>query len=101
MRIGVFIILAVILLGGLFYFFSPKPQVVKHPTINQSVTVIPSKNGNSDKLIPLEIKKNNLFSKKKVIPLMEGNIFIFTVTADHDDELHIHGYDKEIELKKD
>jgi FtsP/CotA-like multicopper oxidase with cupredoxin domain len=100
MRLGLFIIIAIILLGGLFYFFSPKPTVEKQPATNAPVSSTPVSKQESKK-ISLVVQDNILVSGNPVITVIEGDTVTINVTNDTDDELHIHGYEKEIELKKD
>lgn len=99
-RVVLLIGICVIALGGLFFLLSPKDAAQPTTNTTTSMTAIPSKSGSSDKLITLVIKNNNLFSGENVITLSEGDNLILTVTSDTDDALHIHGYDKEVELQK-
>jgi hypothetical protein len=102
MRIGIFIILAVIILGGLLYFFSPKPQVKpREQQDTPGTTSNPVPTDTSEKAVSLVIKNGEVVSEHKVISLIEGDTVLITVTNDADDELHIHGYDTEVVLKKD
>lgn len=101
MRIILFISIGIIALGILFFLFRPQPKLQPVANNNESVTTIPSKPGSSDNLASLVIKNNQLFSGDSVIKLTEGDSLILTVTSDADDELHIHGYDKEVPLQKD
>lgn len=93
--------ISILILGGLFFFLRPK--TAKQPVVKntESVTVFSSTPSTSDKLISLVVKNNSLASGESIIKLTEGDNLILTVTSDADDELHIHGYDKEIKLQKD
>jgi FtsP/CotA-like multicopper oxidase with cupredoxin domain len=98
---GLFIIAAVLLLSGLFYVFTPKPKDIRHEVESSSVTAAPTQAPVREKQISLTIKNGELVSGNQVITLTEGDAVTITVTNDAADELHIHGYDKEVELMKD
>ena len=89
-----------ILLGGLFYLFSQKPEIISRPNtpagVNKTPSVTPSVVAFS-----LVVKNCEVVSGDTVISLYEGQTLVLTVTTDTDDELHIHGYDKTAVLQKD
>lgn len=49
----------------------------------------------------LTVKNNKLISGLDVLKVNQGDIVEIFITADADGELHLHGYDKSVEYKKD
>jgi hypothetical protein len=84
------ILIAVIILVGLFVLFKPK-------TTNNSSTIqtyqIPSKT------FEFIIKDRKIASGSGDLKVTEGTKVTFKVTIDEPEELHLHGYDKMLELE--
>jgi FtsP/CotA-like multicopper oxidase with cupredoxin domain len=93
MRILFFIVLAVLFLGVLFFLFRLPSTLEEEVQKAQSET--------SEQAVSLVIKGGEVISGNEVINLTEGDTVILTVTSDVDDELHVHGYDDLIPVKKD
>jgi FtsP/CotA-like multicopper oxidase with cupredoxin domain len=103
MRILFFIVLAVLFLGVLFFLFrlpsTLEEEVQKAQSEKQQTS--PTQAQTSEQAVSLVIKGGEVISGNEVINLTEGDTVILTVTSDVDDELHVHGYDDLIPVKKD
>lgn len=84
MKIAVFAIVVVALMVGLFFFLRPK----ENSSSAKNLT------------IDLTLKDNQITSKNKTFTVTEGEKVTFRFISDRDEELHIHGYDITIPLKK-
>ncbi len=51
------------------------------------------------KLLNVTIKRRSITPPPASIELHQGQTLRLVVTCDHDDELHAHGFDKEVTLK--
>lgn len=78
--------LAIVLVGVLFFIVSK----VSHSS--SALPVSPQKH------VVLTIHKNKLISGPDPITVTEGEIVTITIFADKTEELHLHGYNKMIEL---
>src|SRR5476651_2442239 len=78
------LIISIMLLLGLFIVLKP------HQRQQQPAT----------KTIILAVKNNTLTSGPTTTAAIQGDTIQIEITADTDGELHLHGYDKHIEFKK-
>ena len=76
------IVAVLVILAALFFVFRPKSSAPAAQARTFTMTV---KNGS---VTP------------DTLTAYEGDTITFHVTADHDMELHLHGYDRALELKK-
>lgn len=54
-----------------------------------------------EKVFTLEISNRKLVKNtESLLSIKQGDLVTITVTADEDEEFHIHGYDKQIDLVK-
>jgi hypothetical protein len=83
-KLSIFLLLCVVLLVGLFILLKPHSQAAK-PTARTFVLVV---------------KNNKLISGPTVLNANQGDTVTIQITADVDGELHLHGYDKHIDFKK-
>lgn len=104
------LLVGVALLAGLFLFM--KPEAV--PTAPVAAATPATANGagptafNSPpsaaadsavpKLFELIVEKGRLASGPAVIQVQQGESLTLRITTDHDDELHLHGYDLTLPL---
>lgn len=86
-----FIVLALIVLA--IGFFSSGKTTPQTPPAKQVKQKVQSFN--------LVVKDNKLVSGPSVLKANQGDIVEITITADVDGELHLHGYDKHVDFKKD
>ncbi len=93
----VFIIVGVLILGGLFFIFKPKPQ--------QPLTESSPKNEQQTQQKPdlneavLVIQKKKLISTQDTIKVNQNSEVTIKITSDEEEEFHLHGYDKSIKLE--
>ncbi len=99
----VVIVIAIILLAALWLMFKPKqPNVAPTPAtieLNQGTSSASTQEGT--KTFELVIKGKKLVSGPETIQVKEGDNVIIKITADEDEEFHLHGYDKSVDLQKD
>ena len=86
-----FLIIAVILLGGLFFFLKPKSsgQTAAVDTVPQVKT------------FEILVKNRKIVSGSDTLQVNEGDNVVIKITVDEPEELHLHGYDKSVDLEKD
>jgi preprotein translocase subunit YajC len=95
----IFLILAVVLLGGLFLLIKPQKQ---EQNLTKTQTTTPSVAPESKvKTFDIVVKARKVVSGPETIKVTEGDEVVIKITADEDEELHLHGYDKSIDLEKD
>lgn len=84
----IFFGIAIVLLGGLFFYIksSNSPVAQVEPT-NIS--------------FQLKIVNRKLVSGLPTLQVKEGDNVTIRITVDEPEELHLHGYDKSIDLEKD
>lgn len=98
----VYVILAVVILVGLFFVFNQNQTNYQ----NQSQTSIlsvqsPSPTPQSAKTFELVISTKKLVSGPETIKVTEGDEIVIKITSDEPEEFHIHGYDIFVDLEKD
>lgn len=86
----IYIVLGVVLLTGAFYFIKPQAPV---PIVNTDQQ--------PEKVFEIVVKDSKLFSGPTALQVNQGDLVRIKITADMADELHVHGYDKSVELIKD
>jgi len=97
MKNTILLVVVLAVLGGLFFIFQPK---AKAPTKN-SPTVSKTAPTPAAKTFELVVKNNKLVSGPTTLSVNQGDAVVIKITADVDGELHLHGYDKHIDFKKD
>ncbi len=93
----VYILLGIVLLGGLFLVF--KPQTVNTPPNSQNTTATSPAQEKNTKTFELVIKNKKLVSGSPTLTATEGDSVIIKITSDFAEEFHLHGYDKSVELE--
>ena len=83
----VFVLITIIVLLGLFYILNPK-QVSA-----------PVKQTPSIKTFDLVIKDGKLISGTDTLKVTEKDQVTINITCDCDEELHLHGYNKSVDLE--
>lgn len=102
-RLLIFSLFAVAVLGALFFTLKPRQEAPvaanKIDTIHaENVASAPQK---SVQTFELFIKKGKLVSGPQRIKVQQNSEIELIVNVDHDDELHLHGYDLKLNLKAD
>ncbi len=93
----IFLIVGIITLIVLFFLFKPDVQPAPAPANqNQSDVIDDSK----IKTFSLVIKDKKIVSGGETLKINEGDDVIFKVMSDEAGELHIHGYDRSLDLVK-
>jgi len=101
-KLIIFLVLATVVLGGLFFVFKPQKQV-QNPTNDQGVA--PTENVASPapelktKVFELVIENKKIVSGPETIKVMEGDEITIKITADEAEEFHVHAYDNSVELE--
>lgn len=101
----IILILAVILLGGMFVFLRSRRQTVRvspanNPSSTSSAQVSSSsaQQNSSEKVFNLVIKNKKVTSGGETLQASEGDNVTINITADELEEFHLHGYDKAVDI---
>src|SRR3990167_8970757 len=100
----VYLVLAVVMLAGLFFVFKPKNQqeTTNQPsTIGQPIQSSSPTPESTVKTFELVISSQKLVSGPETIKVTEGDEIVIKITSDDPKEFHLHGYDKSVDLEKD
>ena len=81
-----YLIIAVVTVVGLFYLTKPKSNY--NPQPNSQV-----------KTFDLVVKNKKLVSGQETLKVTEGDQVTINITNDEPEELHLHGYDKSVDLE--
>ena len=99
----VYIGVAIILLGVLFAIFKYKGQTQTTSIPNSQL--VESTNSSAPqsnvKTFEIVIKGKKLVSGPETIKVTENDNVVIKITSDENEELHLHGYDKSVDLQKD
>ncbi|HUP91086.1 MAG TPA: hypothetical protein VM074_02480 [Solimonas sp.] len=100
-RSALFLLVGAVVLYGLFVVLRPPlpvpaPAPVAAPAASATVAAPPPPPPARTELV---IRNGALASGPALIQVHEGDAVQLSVTSDHDDELHLHGYDLELALK--
>ena len=101
---AVYVLLAILVLAGLFFAFKPKDQAGN--VQNQQLSnVSPAENtsqtpGPAIKIFELVITEKKLPPGAETIKITEGDEVVIKITSDEPEEFHLHGYDKFADLEK-
>lgn len=94
-----YIFAGVVLLGVLFLIFrSNQPPTQKN---NNETAQNASSTQTSAKIFELVIKEKKIVTGPETIQLIQDDNLLLKITCDEDEELHVHGYDKSVDLEKD
>lgn len=84
------IFVALAFLGSAFLVFRPSP--------NNNQQISSPRDNASPRVFDFRIQGDRLISGESSIRVKQGDVVTLKVTADAEDELHLHGYDKSLEL---
>lgn len=101
----ILIAIAIVVLVGLFYFLKPHTTVAPATTKTQTGvmsdtaadTVTPP-TVPTTKTFELTVKDLKLASGPQTITVNDGDNVTIKITSDKEEELHLHGYDKMVDL---
>ncbi len=103
-----FLALAAAVLVGLFYWLRGVPAAAPQPveSAHTALVVTPMAAAKpvtvelpKPQIFEMVVNKGKLVSGPAVIQVREGDDVELKITTDHDDELHVHGYDLHLSLK--
>ena len=98
MKIIGIIVLGIVLLGGLFLLSkSNRSTDIKDESQSRKITQTPIE----AKTFEIEVKNKELVFGHDVLNVIEGDEVIIKILVDEEEELHIHRYDKSVDLEKD
>ena len=92
----VYLIITAALLIGIFYLI--KPKSIEETQLTNPVAQEPVV---SEKIFEMVVKARKIVSGRGDLKANEGDQVTIKITVDEPEELHIHGYDKSVELEKD
>jgi hypothetical protein len=93
----VYILLAIIVLLGLFFLLKPK-QDVQAPQTSPATQAFSSTPEPNIKTFELTVKDKKLASDSSVLKVNRGDVVTLKITSDKEEELHVHAYDVSVEL---
>ena len=94
-------IIGLVILVGLFYLVKPKnsaPEVTTTTSTTQAESSSSAKAINT-KTFDLVVKNRKLVSGPDTLKAVEGDQITINITNDENEELHLHGYDKSVDLE--
>lgn len=99
---ALFIFLGAFALAGLFLLFQPEPASV--PASLSVAVATPLAPASTAPLAQTHrfdwrVTQGRRISGPELIQVRQGDSLMLTLISDHADELHVHGYDLELELK--
>lgn len=93
MKKALVVLLAVATIGTLFFALKPQPKTTQNKVAGSQAVPKPE-----TRTFNLEVKDGELVNHGKTLTVNQGDEVHITVTSSAPDELHLHGYDKEVEL---
>ncbi len=100
----IYLFVGVIVLIGLFYILKPKtaqtPSETSTPTTSSTQPIASSSaQPSASKSFDLVVKNKKLVSGPETLKVTEGDQVTINITNDEVEELHLHGYDKSVDLE--
>jgi hypothetical protein len=89
LSVFIYILIALVVLVGIFFFVQPS----RAPSLDQ-----PTKVTSTPKTFELVVKGKKLTSGPQVLQVNEGDEVVIKIVSDEAEELHLHGYDKSLDL---
>ena len=84
-------LVVLILVGGWFFFYK---------NITDVPSILPEEEVMQPKEFTLTVQNKKITSGPETITVKQGDTVAITVTADEDEEFHVHGYDRSVDLEK-
>ena len=107
MKRNVLLLLCLVVVLALFFYFTKSSSKQALPSYSSPTPVSSAESSPSastqtnSKVFELVVKNNKLVSGPDTLSVTEGDQVTIKITADVDGELHLHGYDKHVDFKKD
>src|SRR6185369_15317419 len=79
----IFVVIAVVILGGLFFVLKPGKQATD----------------NGPKVFEIVVQDKKVVSGPDSLKVNEGDQVVIKITVNEAEELHLHGYDRSIDLE--
>jgi hypothetical protein len=102
MKSLLFVLLGVVLLGGLFFVIRPQqsssPVIVNKQT--EKSTSPTEKTHPQNSSFTLRVVNKKIIEGASTIRVKKGQMVIIHIISDEEDKLHVHGYDKSVALSK-
>lgn len=89
-----------LVLIGLFLALKPGKGTVPPAATSSAQQASSSPTQSNTKIFELFVKNRKLVSGPETLKVNEGDDVTIRITADEDEELHLHGYDKSVDLTK-
>ncbi len=96
-----YLLIGLVILGGFFVILKPKKQTGTGNAISQATSSSQISTQPNSKIFELVVKSRKLVSGPETLKVIEGDNVTIKITADEDEELHLHGYDKMVDLTAD
>lgn len=96
-----YLIIVILVLTLLFFVLKPQKPLSDTSSKNLTPSITQSSKQTSSSPIKLVVKDKKLVSGSDTISVTQGEKVTLQITADEDEEFHLHGYDKMVELEKD
>lgn len=98
----VYLIVGVVIVASLLFILKPKKQDgTSNPASQASVSSPQTSPQSNNKTFELTVKDKKLVSGPETLKVTQGDNVTIKITNDEDEELHLHGYDKSVDLAKD
>lgn len=104
MKSILFIVIGVVLLGGIFLVVRSEQNTsspISSSNQIQRTTPTIEKTHPQNSSFTLRIANKKLIASPSTITVQKNQMVIIHIKSDEEDELHLHGYDKSVELSKD
>lgn len=89
-----YLIVGVLILGGLFVFIKSQ-NITQTSQIKETTTSVTPTN---QKTFDLIVKERKLISGPEILKVNQGDEVTIKITVDENEEFHLHGYDKSVDL---
>ncbi len=98
----IYIFIGALLLAGLFLFVKSQNKTAQDSMMQSSANPVQASTNSGQvahtKTFELEVKNRKLVSGSDSLQVNQGDNVTIKITVDEDDELHLHGYDKSVDL---
>ncbi len=88
--------IGILVLVGIFFLLKPPTAKTPVMTPQEKVSQAPA---DTAKVFAVTIKDKKIVSGQETFTVNEGDTVTISVTADEEEEVHVHGYDKSVDLE--
>lgn len=96
----IYLLIGLVVLVGLFILLRPQ-QKASAPTLQQTLISPTEMQQPEAKTFTLVVRNGKLVGGQETLTVTQGDMVVIKITIDHNNEFHLHGYDKSVDLKKD